>query len=419
MNKNYIHNFENGLLEFCQICNSKNLYTVLDLGYQPLADDLRPFKEKNLKTIFYPLKINLCKKCIMLQTSNIIDDEILYPHNYHYTPGISKQVIDNFANFVRKTVDLYKLDTKDLILDVGCNDGSLLDQFKNIGFQNLFGIDPTDTIKIAKKKGHKTLQGFFNKKCAKDFLKISNTPKIITTTNVFAHTGKLGDFIEGLLKVMNKESIFIVENHYLSSVISKNQFDTFYHEHLRTYSLTSLKRLLKIYGLNLIDAYVTSRYGGNIQAHFSLNKNAKVNKNVQFILNKEKKDGLNDLKKYSKFRKNINKNKSMLYDFLNLNKNKKIVGKSFPARASILIHHYDFLKDYIKIVGEQSSSKKINNYIAGTNIKIVDSRIFKKDKPDIMIVFAWHMFEKIHNKWLNLGLKKTKYIKPLPKLEIL
>ncbi|MDC0351969.1 class I SAM-dependent methyltransferase [Candidatus Pelagibacter sp.] len=418
MIKNYIHNYESGKLEFCQICNSNDLETILDLGYQPLADDLRPIDQKNQKTNFYPLKINLCRKCIMLQTSSIVEDEILYPKNYHYTPGISKQVRDNFKSFVIKTASLYKLKSSDLILDIGCNDGSLLDQFKNFGFKNLFGIEPTDTVKIAKKNKHKILQSFFNKKSADNFLKLSRVPKIITTTNVFAHTGKLGEFIEGLLKIMNKETIFIVENHYLGSIISKNQFDSFYHEHLRTYSLTSLKKLLKIYGINLIDAYITSRYGGNIQAHFSLNKNLKPSKNVQLILDEEKKKYQNDLSVYKTFKNNISKNKNQLYEFLNKNKNKNIVGKSFPARASILIHHYDYLKDFINIVGEQNTSKKINHYIAGTNIKIVDSKLFKKDKPDLMIIFAWHMFEKIRDKWIKIGLNKTKYIKPLPKLKI-
>lgn len=418
MFKNYIHNFDSGELEFCQVCNSNNLDTVMDLGYQPLADDLRPLEQKNLKTIYYPLKINLCRKCIMLQTSSIIEDETLYPKSYHYTPGISKQIRENFESFAKKTASLYRLKSSDLVLDIGCADGSLLDEFKNLGFKNLFGIEPTDTVKIAKKKKHKTLQSFFNKKSAKIFLQKSKIPKIITTTNVFAHTGMLGEYIEGLLRIMNKDTIFIVENHYLGSIILKNQFDSFYHEHLRTYSLTSLKKLLKIYGINLIDAYVTTRYGGNIQAHFSINKNIKPSKNVQFILDQEKKSNLNDLNLYKSFKKNISSNKKKLYDFLNKNRNKNIVGKSFPARASILIHHFDYLKDFISIIGEQSTSKKINHYVAGTNIKIVDSKIFKKDKPDLMLIFAWHMFDKIRDKWMNSGLKKTKYIKPLPKLKI-
>ncbi len=416
--KNLNHNFESGKLEYCQICNSSNLDTVLDLGYQPLADNLRKLDDSKVETIFYPLKINLCRKCILLQTSCIVDDKKLYPNNYHYTPGISKQVRDNFNVFSKKTIDLYKLKKTDLILDIGCNDGSLLDAYRNFGFNNLFGIEPTNTAKIAKSKGHKIIQDFFNTKSADNFLEKSKKPKIISTTNVFAHTGKMGDFIEGLLKIMNKETIFIVENHYLSSIISKNQFDSFYHEHLRTYSLTSLKKLLGIYGVNLIDAYVTSRYGGNIQAHFTINKNLKPTKNVGKILKKERNDCLNKLDKYKIFKKNIQKNKNQLYEFLNFNRNKSIVGKSFPARASILIHHFEYIKDFINIVGEQSTSKKINHYIAGTNIKIVDSKIFKKDKPDLMLIFAWHMFENIRKKWIKLGLKRTKFIKPLPKLEI-
>ena len=88
----------------------------------------------------------------MLQTSSIIDDETLYPKTYHYTPGISKQIRENFEAFAKKTTQLYKLKSSDLILDIGCADGSLLDEFKNLGFKNLFGIEPTDTVKIAKKK---------------------------------------------------------------------------------------------------------------------------------------------------------------------------------------------------------------------------------------------------------------------------
>ena len=152
MSKNYIHNFDSGDLEFCQVCNSKDLDTILDLGYQPLADDLRPVNQKNQKTSYYPLKINLCRKCIMLQTSSIIEDETLYPKTYHYTPGISKQIRENFEAFAKKIAHLYKLKSSDLILDIGCADGSLLDELKNLCFKNWFGIEPTDTVKIAKKK---------------------------------------------------------------------------------------------------------------------------------------------------------------------------------------------------------------------------------------------------------------------------
>ena len=104
------------------------------------------------------------------------------------------------------------------------------------------------------------------------------------------------------------------------------------------------------------------------------------------ILDKERKSNLNELNVYKNFKNNISKNKNQLYEFLNKNRKKNIVGKSFPARASILVHHFDYLKDFINIIGEQSTSKKINHYVAGTNIKIVDSKIFKKEKPDLMLI---------------------------------
>jgi len=416
--KNFNHNFDSGPINYCQICNSKNIDQIIDLGFQPLADDLKNLNSRNLESVIYPLKINLCRKCILLQTSYIVDDKKLYPKEYHYTPGISKQVLENFKSFANKIINLYGLNQNDLILDIGCNDGSLLNEFKKLGYGNLFGIEPTDTVNLAKKHSIKVIQDFFNQKSAEIFKKKAGYPKIITTTNVFAHSGRLGDFIEGLLKIMNNDTIFIVENHYLDSILSKNQFDSFYHEHLRTYSLTSLKKLLSIYDIKLIDAYVTSRYGGNIQAHFSINKNINVSKNVAHILNNEKKSNLDKLQIYKKFNNNIYKNKNYLFDYLNKNRSKNIVGKSFPARASILIHFYEYLKDFISVIGEQNTSKKINHYVSGTNIQILDSKIFLNDKPDIMIIFAWHMFENIHKKWINLGLDKTKYVKPLPKLKI-
>ena len=104
--------------------------------------------------------------------------------------------------------------------------------------------------------------------------------------------------------------------------------------------------------------------------------------------------------------------------FLEKNKNKKIVAKAYPARASVVLHYYSFIKDYIKYIAEQSTSLKLNFFIPGTNIQIIDSKEMKKNKPDIIIVLAWHLFEPIHQKWLKLGLKKTKYVKPLPKLSI-
>ena len=221
----------------------------------------------------------------------------------------------------------------------------------------------------------------------------------------------------GVKKIIHKKGIFVIENHYLLDVIKKTQFDTFYHEHLRTYSLTSLIKLMKYYGFNIIDAYTSERYGGNIQAHFSLTKIEKKS-NVNRILKNEKKQNLHREKTYIDFSKKIEQSRESLRKFIQKNKNKYIVAKAFPARASILLHYFNFLKLNVQYIAEQPTSKKLNYYAPGTKLKILSSDNMKKKEPDFVIVLAWHLFDTIYNKWKKIFKKKVKFIKPLPNLKI-
>jgi hypothetical protein len=413
------HTFKEGFINYCQICNSKKIILVLNLGFQPLADDLLNEKNKNSPSVAYPIKIYLCKKCRLLQNNFIVGDKKLYNKNYHYRPGISKAVENNLFNLATKLIKLYNLKKNDLILDVGCSDGTLLKSFKKLGFNNLIGVEPTNTCRFAKKKGIQIINDFFNLNSSRKILKNFGKAKLITTTNVFAHTGQLKDFILGINLILSNSGTFVIENHYLKDIISKVQFDSFYHEHLRTYSLKSLIKLLSFYKLNIIDAYTSDRYNGNIQAHFSKNMKKNIPQNVQKILINEKKAKLDNVNTYKRFSQKIEDTKKNLEIFLNQNSKSIVVGKSYPARASVILNYFSFLKSRIKLIAEQPTSLKLNKYISGTNIKIVDSKILKKLKPDIIIIFAWHLFTEIKNKWKQKGLpKKTKYVLVLPKLKI-
>ena len=412
------HSYKTGEIKYCQICNKKNLFDFLDLGFQPLSDDLKEINQKDKETMYYPLSVSFCRSCILLQNDYIVGDKKLYPKSYHYLPGITKDVVENFSKMSKFLINKYKVNkNSDLIVDLGCNDGSLLKEFKNNGVKRVVGIDPTDTIKYAKKKGITAVQDFFNNKSSLLMRRKFGKAKILTTTNVFAHTNNLKDFIQGVKKLISKDGVFVIENHYLLDVIKKTQFDTFYHEHLRTYSLTSLIKLLKYYNLYIVDAYTSDRYGGNIQAHFSLTKK-KYNKNILNILHMEKKSKLKDYNTYINFKKRIEKARESLRKFIARNKNKKFVAKAYPARASILLHYFDYLKSTVKFVAEQPTSKKLNFFVPGTNLKILSSKLMKKNEPDYVIVLAWHLFDTIKKKWKRKFKTKVKFIKPLPNLQI-
>ena len=412
------HTYVIGEIKYCQICNTTNLFKILDLGFQPLSDDLKKIENGNKETIFYPLSISFCKSCILLQNDFIVGDKNLYPKTYHYLPGITKDVVENFSKMSKFLTKKYNLNKKkDLIVDAGCNDGSLLKEFMNNGLKRVVGIDPTNTVFYARKKGVTAIQDFFNTKSSLLIKKKFGKAKIITTTNVFAHTNNLKEFILAVKKLLSKDGVFVIENHYLLDVVKKIQFDTFYHEHLRTYSLTSLIKLLRYYDLHLIDAYTSDRYGGNIQAHFSFCKK-KYNSNINRILQSEKKNKLNNLNTYIKFKIKINKAKEDLRIFFKKNSKKNFVAKAYPARASILLHYFDYLKSSLDYVAEQPSSKKLNFFVPGTNLKILSSELMKKKEPDYVIILAWHLFDTIYKKWRKIFKSDVKFIKPLPKLEI-
>ena len=276
------------------------------------------------------------------------------------------------------------------ILDIGCNDGSLLDIFYKNNFIT-FGIEPTDAVQDASKK-HTLINNFFNKSTAKSFLKKNSYPDIITFTNVFAHINNLRDLIKNLKIICNKNTLIVIENHYLNSIIKKKQFDTFYHEHPRTYSLRSFTFIVNQLGFKLLKVQFPKRYGGNIRVF--IGRGNKNSKNILRLISKEKKQ-LNELKNLQKNMEKWKHNKKKFISKLN-SKYGPLIAKAFPGRASILINILKLNKKNISSVYEQVGSPKIGYKVPGTDIPILSDKYLKrKDKFVPIINLAWHITKEI------------------------
>ena len=275
------------------------------------------------------------------------------------------------------------------------------------------GITPEKIGKIAIKKGIPTLIKYFDKPTSNLVLKRFGRAKIITATNVFAHIENVKELMKNILKILNKDGVFISESHYLVSLIQTNQYDTIYHEHLRYYSLSSLKYLFDKYGLKIIHAKKINTHGGSIRVYATKNKKFKINKSVKKILNLEKK--YLNWKTFNNFRKNVVKSKINLYSILRniKNKNKKICGIGAPARASTLINYVGLDESIVDYVLEIEGSKKIGNYIPGTKIPILSEKKLFVDQPDFAVLFSWHIASELKTKLRKRGFK-GKFIVPLP-----
>ena len=299
------HDVKPGNLNFCQICNSKNLKLIINLGKQPLADTLLSKKIDPKKIKKYPLKLVRCCKCSCSQLSYVVSGSKVYHKKYPYRAGITKTLKDYQKKLSAKLCTKYRLNKKSFVIDIGSNDGTLLEGFKTK--TKILGIEPTNTAKIANKNGIKTIQNFINEGLAIKIVKKYGKADLITATNVFAHMADLGRVIRSIEILLKNNGHFILENHYLLDIIKDLQFDTIYHEHIRNYSLKSLLDLFSYYKLKIVHAERASRYGGNIRVHIAKDLDEKTSFNIEKLLSIEKKFGLYNDFSYKKSRKSCPK----------------------------------------------------------------------------------------------------------------
>jgi hypothetical protein len=377
------------ILKNCQICNTK-IIKVLDLGKHPLCDDLIRINSKR-KNKEYPIVIQYCKNCKTAYQKFQVKKKILFPKNYHYRARFTNDVIIGQKYLFEDIKNRYVSLKGKKILDIGCNDGTLLDMFSKEEAITI-GIEPTNAFKDASSK-HTLYPTFLNQKVSKKIISNFNYIDIIIFTNVFAHINNLEEVLKSLKILICEKTIIVIENHYLGSILEKKQFDTFYHEHPRTYSLTSFLKISKKINLNLDNFTFPKRYGGNIRVILS---NQKINKNCKKQLEKEKifyKKFLT-LKKYISIWK-VNKKKKIQ----ELNKKYgSLPAKAFPGRAAILLRLLKLNKKNVFSIYEKDNSKKIGFYAPGTKIPIVSDKGLNKIKKNLPIInFAWHIEKEIKN----------------------
>ena len=227
----------------CQISNSKNLESLIFLGYLPPVNTLRKIGSTPKEEISFPAELLFCRKSKLAQLGCIVDKEILFPYTYPYTSSTTKILRDNFADLYKDTKKIIELSKNDLIIDIGSNDGNLLSNFKKN--HKVLGVTPEKIGKLAIKRGIPTIIDYFNNKVSSKILKRYGQAKVITATNVFAHIDDINSIVKSILKTLRPDGIFVSESHYLLPLIQTLQYDTIYHEHLRYYSLESLNYLLK------------------------------------------------------------------------------------------------------------------------------------------------------------------------------
>ena len=400
------------VVENCQVCDSADLEAVIFIGYLPPVNSMPPIGSRPTEQPAYPAQVLRCRHCQLVQLGLIVDPAILFPPSYPYTSGTTKILRDNFAEMYREVQSLYPLTSDDLAVDIGSNDGTLLSNFQN-GGHRVYGIEPTNAGKLAQARGITTDISFFNRAAAKRAVAAHGRAKIISATNVFAHIEDVHEIVESILELLDDNGIFLSESHYFLSLVETLQYDTIYHEHLRYYTLTSLKYLLQMHGLEIIHAHRIPTHGGSIRVFAARKGKYSVRDTVAPILAEEARE-ITDSKLQEFTRKVVN-SKIALYALLKDIKarGERVYSIGAPSRASTFVNYVGLDDGILDCVLEIKGSYKIGKYMPGTLIPVLEESKLYADQPEYALLLSWHIADELIANLKKRGFK-GKFIVPLP-----
>lgn len=391
----------------CRVCKGNNMTTVMDMGFQPLANN---YVEKPIKQALYPLCLIRCKGCMHTQLNYTVRPEVLFK-NYQYVSGTSSTMRKYFASLVQKCIRDTGY-TKGNVLEIACNDGSQLDEFLKVGW-NTYGVDPAQNVVIeGHQKGHQVYCGFWG---IEDFPDIP-TPDIIIAQNVVAHVPDPISFMKHCSRVMKDHTNLYIQTSQCNMYYN-SEFDTIYHEHLSFFTIASMLKAAEICGLVVEEITKQPVHGTSYLFRILLCTKDRPYHSIQSMnmLLEEKNIGLYTDLFYENYKRHVSEIKKwVLFKIMNFrNKNISLVGYGAAAKGITLLHYFDI--HVIEYIVDDAVIKQ-NKYTPGNNIPIIPPNHLKKDERTLAVfVFAWNFIDEILEKikTLRKGLE-TYVIQPFP-----
>ena len=367
-----------GKVSSCGVCGSWDLRLLLDMGDQPLAERYGSDER-------YPLALLECRACTLVQLSYIADQREVFPLDHPYATGNTRALREHFAGLACELTPL--LNTGDLVVDIACNDGTLLSQFNGEEFQRV-GVEPTDQGEKCAARGIPVWRNFFGPEVGKGIRELQGPAKVVTACNVLAHVPDPHGFMTGVGHLLADDGVFVTENHDVASVLDGLQVDTVYHEHLRYYSITSLSRLLGMHGLVVTAVEKIGTHGGSFRTFARRPRRdletraASAAASLRMLLAEAVTAG-------------------------------PVYGIGATTRATPLIH-YTQIQEYLACVCEVSGSEKIGLGMPGTSIPVVDEAKLIAGQPPHALLLAWHLKDSLVPALRAKGYT-GRFIVPLPR----
>ncbi len=375
----------------CRACDLGELFSVLDLGKLPIANEL--LRSPGLTEVF-PLHLRICKSCGLGQVADVVTPERLF-RDYRYLSSVSKTFSAHAAAYVDEVMTKLEWKAGDWVLEIASNDGYLLKNFLKYGV-DVLGIEPASNVaEIARGDGIPSISEFFSKELAESLLAEKGHPRLIIANNVYAHVPDIQDFTAGLSVLMSNRTLTSIENPSIMNLLDGLQFDSIYHEHYSYLSATSVSRVAKRFNLSLIDVEFVATHGGSNR--YWLSKDESIMKNtVVELTQKELLGGLFDEERWRIFSSNVYELIEAFREFcLEARKRSEtIAGYGAAAKASTLINSAQLGDGVIEFIVDESP-EKIGRFMPNYSIPIVPQVTLVDSDVAHIVIFPWNLADEI------------------------
>jgi hypothetical protein len=369
--------------------------------------------------LFYPLSLYHCPQCKLVQLGYVIATSETFGEQYTYLTGSSRSLVDFYSKLAHQFRDQFDLSSGDTIVEIGSNDGTFLKEFQAFGMPVL-GIEGANPSSAAALDGGvPTLVRFFGKGASaevKESLPARAKIRLISAMNVLAHTDNINEFLPEVVALMGPDTVFASSSHWLIELIRQVAFDTIYHEHLRYYTLSSLKKLFERHGLYISDAEETEFYGGSILVYATRRPEPQSSRLTDLLREEQETDVVQSLRDMKQV---MLKNKTRLLNLLFELKSsgKRVVGIGAPMKASTLLNFYGITPDLMEYLAEVNPLK-VGTLTPGVGIPVVHEEVFFKEQPDYAMLLSWNMADFIMPKYREMGYK-GRFILPIPEPQVI
>jgi methylation protein EvaC len=411
-------------LNNCRFCEGESLVNILDFGPVPLAGGF--LKEKDFQNEkYYPLDLNFCKDCFLVQTSNVVSGETLFQNDYFFFSSAIKTLVAHFSDFANElNNNNFQGINNPSVLEIGCNDGVLLKPLSKLGIKCI-GVDPaTNVIKsLINAENFTIINDFFSEQLATTLKVKHGKVDAILSSFSFAHIDDMIDVMKGIKIMLKKDGVFVFEIYYLGTLIEEMQYDMIYHEHMSYYSLKTLRIFLKKFNMEIFDAKFISEVRSGCVRFYARNireRTAEIAPIVMEMIKREESNGYDDYKIYSDYAQKVSNTKSQLLKLLQTLKNegKSIIGYGASGRGTTIMNYCGIDKRYLDYVVDDAPAKH-GYFTPGTHLKIKPWEfIHDTPPPDYIVLFAWAFTKEVIKKRKDYIAKGGKFIIPLPEVKI-